>query len=708
MRATGEYGPSFHSIVTPEGQEGGAEPPVEVHTPSAAGGAQFATYLNLSERGGVASNGKDSYTLDESAAAITRKGFFWGVKGQPFTLTYGFRATEPTAMPTDVSGFSRFNAMQIVQAELSLQAWSDVSGLTFVRVGSGTTGEAAYSDSAVILFANYATGKDNVAAFAYLPAGSNKLDFTSSSGDVWVNVSLSYNAAPAVGNYGASSLTHELGHALGLSHPADYQASSGSPTYAADAIYFEDSRQYTLMSYFDESSTGASFASSTYAAAPLLDDIAAIQLLYGPNMATRTGDTVYGFNSNAGRPWFEATSTSGMLLFAAWDAGGSDTFNFSGYLDAQVINLRQGAFSDVGGWRGNVAIARGTDIEHAIGGSGADSLVGNTLSNRLEGGLGNDSLSGSLGADTLIGGAGNDFYFLDSASTTVSEAAGGGVDTAYLRFRPAAGSWTLPDNFETAFAGPGQTFLLNGNGLDNRLYGDTGADCLSGNAGADTILGAKGDDWADGGDGADLLGENTDAGGNDTYWGGAGDDYISDTAGSNYLRGGDGADAVHGGSGFDDINGNMGNDTLRGYDGEDWVVGGKDNDLIFGDTAFDIVYGNMGNDTVDGGVGNDWVRGGQGDDSVTSGAGDDWLWGDRGNDTISGGAGADLFYSFSGAGIDRITDFSFAEGDRLKLEGSPSRTIAQVGADVIVDMGNGDQVILVGVSLASLGTGWIL
>jgi Ca2+-binding RTX toxin-like protein len=90
------------------------------------------------------------------------------------------------------------------------------------------------------------------------------------------------------------------------------------------------------------------------------------------------------------------------------------------------------------------------------------------------------------------------------------------------------------------------------------------------------------------------------------------------------------------------------------------------------------------------------------------GTGDDWLWGDRGNDTLSGGAGADLFHSLAGAGIDRITDFSYAEGDRLKLEGSPSRTVAQVGADVIVDMGGGDQVILVGVSLSGLGSGWIV
>ena len=152
----------------------------------------------------------------------------------------------------------------------------------------------------------------------------------------------------------------------------------------------------------------------------------------------------------------------------------------------------------------------------------------------------------------------------------------------------------------------------------------------------------------------------------------------------------------------------MSNDTLRGNDGEDWVVGGKDNDLIFGDAAFDIVYGNMGADTVDGGAGNDWVRGGQGDDSVMAGAGDDWLWGDRGNDTISGGTGADLFYSFVNAGVDRITDFSYAQGDRLKLEGAPSYTVTQVGADVVVDMGNGDQVILVGVSLSSLAAGWIL
>ncbi|MCI3134482.1 calcium-binding protein, partial [Phenylobacterium aquaticum] len=120
-----------------------------------------------------------------------------------------------------------------------------------------------------------------------------------------------------------------------------------------------------------------------------------------------------------------------------------------------------------------------------------------------------------------------------------------------------------------------------------------------------------------------------------------------------------------------------------------------------------IVYGNLGDDTISGGDGNDWVRGGQGNDSVSGGAGDDLIYGDRGNDTISGGAGADVFRSFSGAGIDRVIDFSAAEGDHVLLDPGTHYSLSQVGADTVVDMGNGDQMILVGVTLSTLPAGWI-
>ena len=196
--------------------------------------------------------------------------------------------------------------------------------------------------------------------------------------------------------------------------------------------------------------------------------------------------------------------------------------------------------------------------------------------------------------------------------------------------------------------------------------------------------------------------------GSDTLQGGAGGDTITGgDPGPNYLRGNAGDDSIVGGSGFDDINGNLGNDTIHGGGGNDWVVGGQGNDLVYGDNGDDIVLGNLGNDTLDGGAGNDTIRGGQGDDVLIGGPGNDWLSGDRGNDTLTGGPGADTFHSFSGAGIDLVTDFNQAEGDRVQLDPGTAYTLRQVGADTVVDMGNGDQLILANVQLATLTPGWI-
>jgi Ca2+-binding RTX toxin-like protein len=193
-----------------------------------------------------------------------------------------------------------------------------------------------------------------------------------------------------------------------------------------------------------------------------------------------------------------------------------------------------------------------------------------------------------------------------------------------------------------------------------------------------------------------------------TFSGGDGNDTLqAASAAQSYLRGDDGDDSISGGLGFDDINGNMGNDTIHGNAGDDWVVGGKDNDVQFGDAGSDIVWGNLGNDTLDGGDGADQVRGGQGDDSIAGGAGDDFVSGDRGNDTITGGAGADIFHGSQDAGIDRVLDFHLAEGDRVMLDPGTTYTLSQVGADTVIDMGNGNQMILVGVQLSSLTGNWI-
>jgi len=194
--------------------------------------------------------------------------------------------------------------------------------------------------------------------------------------------------------------------------------------------------------------------------------------------------------------------------------------------------------------------------------------------------------------------------------------------------------------------------------------------------------------------------------GNTTLEGGAGADIIVDTGGSNYLRGGDGADRVQGGGGFDDMNGNSGADTLSGGADNDWVVGGRDNDSLSGDLGDDLVYGNLGADTCAGGDGADTLRGGQDDDLLLGGADADYLSGDKGSDTMTGGAGSDIFHSFGDAGLDRISDFSFADGDRLRLDLGTTYSVSQVGSDTVVDMGGG-QVVLAGVSMSSLGSGWL-
>jgi serralysin len=138
---------------------------------------------------------------------------------------------------------------------------------------------------------------------------------------------------------------HEVGHSIGLSHPGNYR----DGIYENSAEYIEDSAQYTVMSYFGSHLTGGTFGMAS--SPPLIDDIGAIQRLYGANMTTRTGDTVYGFNSTADRDWF-AASKDGVarpVIFCVWDAGGNDTLDFSGYSDTQLIDLNAERFSNVGG-----------------------------------------------------------------------------------------------------------------------------------------------------------------------------------------------------------------------------------------------------------------------------------------------------------------------------------------------------------------------
>ncbi|MFL5294945.1 MAG: NF038122 family metalloprotease [Phenylobacterium sp.] len=306
--------------------------------------------------------------------------------------------------------------------------------------------------------------------------------------------------------------------------------------------------------------------------------------------------------------------------------------------------------------------------------------------------------------------------FQAGGSYTISEighfGGGGTLGDAYLRLYDASGNLVAENDDITSGRNPdarivftattGGTYYVSAGSFLDGFAGSYRLDLSGPPAGG----GSPSTTPTEGPDTLAVSGANTEihaGGGNDTIAGGTTADY---------LRGDDGDDSISGGSAFDDINGNMGNDTAHGNGGDDWVVGGKDNDMLFGDAGGDIVWGNLGNDTLDGGDGADQVRGGQGDDVLNGGAGDDFVSGDRGNDTVTGGAGADLFHGSQDAGIDRVLDFSLAEGDRVMLDPGTTYTLSQVGADTVIDMGASssgapNQMILVGVQLSTLTGNWI-
>jgi len=337
---------------------------------------------------------KISYSYDQAANKIATTGWA-GAATTP--ITYAFRASDASS-----ATFVKLNATQMAAVESALDLWSDIANITFTRVAP-----TGYSNSASILIG----GDTNPADYAYGYFPGSRLA-SSVDGDLTLNPANNWFTNVSYGSYDFTTIIHELGHTIGLDHPGAYNG--GTPTYAANAEYLQDSLQYTVMSYFDAENTGASFA-GIQPSTPLLHDIAAAQLLYGANMHTRTGNTVYGFHSNADRAAFHIDAATQKSVFAIWDAGGSDTLDLSGYSPASKINLNQMTFSSAGGLKDNISIARGVWIENAIGGAGNDTITGNAIANCLKGGAGNDTITGGNGIDTLFGGAGYDSFVFNAA-----------------------------------------------------------------------------------------------------------------------------------------------------------------------------------------------------------------------------------------------------------------------------------------------------
>ena len=317
------------------------------------------------------------------------------------TISYGI-TTNRNWFPANYSeyaGWSALNAKQAAAANLAIELWDDVIASDIVA--------AANPNSADIRFSNSSTGVSY--AHAYYPGetGADSFSWQKAQGSIWLNPAYSSLSDPDVGEYGFMTFVHEIGHALGLNHPGAYNG--GSPTYANDAEYEQDTHMYTVMSYFDAQNTGADWYAGNgwwyYAQTPMLHDVLVAQSIYGADMSTRSGDTVYGFNSTADRSVFDFTQNTSPVL-TIWDGGGNDTLDLSGWNTNSQISLVEGSFSHVNSMTHNIAIAFGAEIENAVGGGGDDQITGNALDNTLRGLGGNDTIYGAAGNDWIDGGAG--------------------------------------------------------------------------------------------------------------------------------------------------------------------------------------------------------------------------------------------------------------------------------------------------------------
>ncbi|MBX9775705.1 MAG: cadherin domain-containing protein [Xanthobacteraceae bacterium] len=395
------------------------------------------------------------------------------------------------------------------------------------------------------------------------------------------------------------------------------------------------------------------------------------------------------------------------------------------------------------------------------GGDGVDYLYGGSQGDWLQGGRGADYINGGAGSDTVsyadaAYGVTAEMYF--DGETTLGQTEGKitagewGTDTLVSIENvegSAFGDYLIGDERANTFWGLGGDDIIVG---DREGGPQSSADTMYGGAGSDSILiGAN--DSAYGGQGYDTasfvggpiyLNFNANAfkvggqsiwiaefeaymgtGGGDVVVGAAHGETISLGSGNDHLYGEGGDDFLTIGAGADVMSGGAGYDTMVFHKAmvADWQAGVLDTDISSDSWySWEAIQGSSGNDVI---RTNSWgfsveLRGGAGDDLLAAGvtgvvsdilngeAGDDILDGGAGDDGLTGGSGADTFVIGAGGGIDLITDFNAAEGDKIDFTGIAGvygladLTVTEYRGNTTIALARGEGVVFRNISSETL------
>lgn len=281
---------------------------------------------------------------------------------------------------------------------------------------------------------------DGVAAWAYLPSGDVQSGWFTKPGDIWFDrdsYEPSTNFDTGLGSSFRFTAFHEVGHTLGLGHPFDT---------AVKLSIFLDFDYNTVMSYTHDNVHNIYEPYAEQPSSMMLYDIMELQRLYGANMNHNVDNNQYGNGFTGSYPHFISNDEQHQTTL--WDAGGTDTFNYTRHVADETIDLREGTWSSVNGVPQTVRIMYGAQIENARGGSGDDNIRGNEIANLLFGNNGDDTLRGGGDNDVLRGGAGNDTYIwsLGDGRDSIREEGNDGVELLQF-FDPSGSINSLEDDF---------------------------------------------------------------------------------------------------------------------------------------------------------------------------------------------------------------------------------------------------------------------